>query len=180
MYMYTAQSTDIQRKESGSALVVTMIVLAILTVLGLAGLDVADVNILISANDRDSKNSFFHADAGANVGHEFLEVAIDGVNATFYGSDATTWQNASISNFNSTDFPLSMYISGSIGTYVRSGRLNSAALEGSAMQIGSGYEGVGKGAPHGGFFINYLVRSHREGQRNSQSEVDLGWRHITY
>lgn len=59
MYMCTAQNTDIQRKESGSALVVTMIVLAILTVLGLAALDVADVNILISANDRDSKNSFF-------------------------------------------------------------------------------------------------------------------------
>lgn len=178
--MCTARNTNFSKKESGSALVLTMIMLAVLTVLGLAALDVADVNILISANDRDSKNSFFHADAGANVGHEFLEAAIDEGNATFYSSNATSWQLDDIDSFNSTTFPLSMYVSGTIGTYVRAGRLDSGVLEGSAMQIGSGYEGVGKGAPHGGFFVNYLIRSHREGQRNSQSEVDLGWRHVTY
>jgi hypothetical protein len=37
----------------------------------------------MSANDRDSKNAFFHADSGVNVGHEYIEIAIDQVNATF-------------------------------------------------------------------------------------------------
>lgn len=66
------------------------------------------------------------------------------------------------------------------GTYIRAGILDTGALAGSAMQIGAGYEGMGKGAAHGGSFVNFLVRSHREGERNSRSEVDLGWRHINY
>jgi hypothetical protein len=67
-----------------------------------------------------------------------------------------------------------------MATFVRSGTLNSGVLEGSAMQIGAGYEGVGKGAAGGGTFTNYLIRAHRVGQRNSIAEVDLGWRHINY
>ncbi len=176
MYMCTAQNTDPQRKESGSALVVTMIVLAILTVLGLAALDVADVNILISANDRDSKNSFFHADAGANVGHEFLEEALydeSGNGTLFYNKKAESWRNETIHDFNSTEFPLSFYVSGDNGVYVRAGSFGpSNYLEGASTQMGAGYHSKNY------FTKNYLIRSHYEGQRNSRSEVDLGWQHV--
>lgn len=175
--MFFQRNTE---SENGSALVIAMIVLAILTAAGIAGLEVADLNIFMSANDRDSKNAFFHADSGVNVGHEYIEIAIDQVNATFYGSDANTWKDVAVSAFNASDYPLSFYVDGAKGTYVRSGRLDSGPLEGSAMQIGAGYEGVGKGAAHGGSFVNYLVRAHREGDRNSRAEVDLGWRHVAY
>lgn len=164
--------------QRGSALVVAMIVLAILGALGLAALDVADMNIIISANDRDSKASFFHADSGVNVGHEVLEEAIDDVNSTFYGNNATDWLIQSVAAFNATDYPLSIYAAGTQETSVRSGILARGFMEGSAMQIGAGYEGAGKSAAHGGTFTNFLIRSHREGARNSVAEVDMGWRHI--
>jgi hypothetical protein len=177
MSTHTLKSTSQNRDQSGAALVIAIIVLVIVGVLGLVALDVADLNIFVASNDRDSKEAFFHADSGVNVGHEYLEVAIENVNSTFYDSDATTWLSDA---FNATDFPLTGYASGSMGTYVRSGALDSGVLEGSAMQIGAGYEGVGKGAASGGTFTNYLIRSHREGRRNSVAEVDLGWRHINY
>ena len=169
--------------QSGSALVLAVIVLAILGAIGLASLDVAELNLFISANDRDAKEAFFHADSGVNLGHEFLEESIENANSTFYsdgtnGTDATTWQNSTV--FNAPDFTTNWYANGTMITYVRAGLLDSGVLEGSAMQIGAGYEGVGKGAAGGGTFTNYLIRSHRIGQRDSQAEVDLAWRHINY
>ena len=87
--MFTAEKINKQGKEyqSGSALVIALIVLVILAALGYAGLEVADMNIFSSANDRDSKIAFLHADSGANVGHEFLEEAIADTNTTFYEGD---------------------------------------------------------------------------------------------
>jgi Tfp pilus assembly protein PilX len=177
MFMSTHRNSDHKDKQHGSALVVALIVLAILGALGYAALDVADLNITMSANDRDSKDAFFHADSGVNVGHEFLEVALENVNSTFYGSDANTWINAI---FNATDFPLKIHTHGVMNTHIRSGDLARGPLAGSAMQIGAGYEGVGKGAAGGGSYTDYLIRAHREGQRNSVAEVDLAWRHINY
>jgi hypothetical protein len=145
--------------------------------LGIAALDVADLNIFISANDRDAKESFFHADSGVNMGHEYLEDALDKTNSTFYDSDANVWR-ADCGSFVAGNFPLTPYGNSTVATYIRSGLLERGYLEGSAMQIGAGYEGIGKSAAHGGTFSNYLVRSHREGQRNSRATVDLGWRHI--
>ena len=176
--MSIRQNFKCHSNQAGSALVVAMIVLAILGALGLAALDVADLNIFISANDRDSKGTFFHADSGVNVGHEFLEEAIDDVNSTFYGNNATDWLGQAVADFNPTDYPVSIYVANTQATSIRSGILARGFMEGSAMQIGAGYEGAGKSAAHGGTFTNFLIRAHREGARNSVAEVDMGWRHI--
>lgn len=175
--MFFLQNTDSDPGQTGSALVIAIIVLVILGALGLAALDVADLNIFVAANDRDAKETFFHADSGVNLGHEYLEIALENGNSTFYGSDATTWLTDA---FNASAFPVTFYASGAQSTHIRTGSLDSGVLPGSAMQIGAGYEGVGKGAASGGTFTNYLIRAHREGRRNSVAEVDLGWRHINY
>ena len=189
MYMFFHENTKSVTSEHGSALVIAVIVLAILAALGIAALDVADMNMFISANDRDTKESFFHADSGANIGHEFLEAAHYSGNSTFYESDATVWQNLAYDNC--TNFPswgdcrnctdaefLEFYKSNDMATYIRAGSLRSGFVEGSAAQIGAGYEGIGKGAAHGGTYTDYLIRSRRYGKRESRAEVDLGWRHL--
>lgn len=164
MYMYTAQNTDIQRKESGSALVVTMIVLAILTVLGLAALDVADVNILMSANNRDIKNAFFFADSGSNVAHVFLERNEADVNAT--KSNLTpVWRNETVSQFDIVNSTIRLYESDTRGTYIRFG------------VIKIGYE-PGNELGEYADYVSFLIRSHTNGQRNSRAEVDLGWKYF--
>lgn len=176
MYTSILKSSDRVESQGGSALVIAIIVLAILGALGYAALDVADLNIFMSANDRDSKGAFFHADSGVNVGHELLEEALFDINSTFYGNDATTWANDNV--FNASQYTVSIYTSIDTGTFIRAGQLDTEILEGSAMQIGAGYEGVGKSAAHGGIAAIFLIQSHREGERNSRSQVDLGWRHI--
>ena len=193
MSMFSHKNTDMREGQAGSALVIAVIVLAILAALGIASLDVADINLFISVNDRDTKEAFFHADSGANIGHEFLEEAhFNNANSTFYDSDAKVWMDAANntcpdSAANPTwgdctpctdNATLAFYVNGQEGTYVRAGFLRSGLLEGSAAQIGAGYEGIGKSAAHGGTFTDYLIRSRRYGDRKSLAEVDLGWRHI--
>lgn len=191
--MFLRKNTENRDPEKGSALVIAVIVLAILAALGIASLDVADMNMFIAANDRDTKEAFFYADSGANIGHEFLEEShFSSTNSTFYDGDANLWVNATNStceydtanprwgdckNCTDPEF-LSFYVDGEMATYVRAGTLRSGLLEGSAAQIGAGYEGIGKSAAHGGTYTDYLIRSRRYGKRNSFAEVDIGWRHI--
>ena len=196
MSIFFQENTRKTIDQSGSALVIAVIVLAILAALGIASLDVADMNMFISANDRDTKDAFFHADSGANIGHEFLEADFysdNSTNSSFYDNNAYGWLNAtnctdiySPTNptwgdcedcTNSTKF-LSYYVDGETATYIRAGTLRSGLLEGSAAQIGAGYEGIGKSAAHGGTYTDYLIRSRRYGKRNSFAEVDVGWRHV--
>ena len=193
MHMFFQRNFNDYSKQTGSALIIAIIVLTILGILGIVALDVADLNIFMAANDRDTKESFFHADSGTNIGHEFLEEAHFEGNSTFYASDANIWQNA-VNNSTCPDSPetptwgdclsctspeiLSFFTGSKIGTYVRAGWLGNGLLEGSAMQIGAGYEGIGKSVAHGGTYTDYLIRSRRYGSRSSFSEVDLGWRHV--
>ncbi len=48
---------------------------------------------------------------------------------------------------------------------------------GSAIQMGAGYEGKGRGAAGGGSVINYQINSRKIGFSNSQSYIRRGWQH---
>ena len=162
-------------RETGSALVISLIVLTILAVLGFAALDIADLNLFIAANDRDSKEAFFHADSGVNIGREWVKKAFDDGNSTFFESDAKIWYTEAFNASTYTQLPKYNTHEMQI-THVKAGLLD-IKTEGTAVIIGAGYEGFGKGLAHGAQFL-YLIRSHHEGKRNSRAEVDLGWRDI--
>jgi len=51
-------------------------------------------------------------------------------------------------------------------------------LAGSAIQMVSGYEGVGKGAAAGGGMKQMVIASQHKGLRGAEAKVFLGWRHI--
>lgn len=179
--MFFPQSSRPCPDQSGMALLVAIIALALLGIMGLAANDTAHLNILMAANGRDSKNAFFMADSGTNAGHEFLERAIASANSTFYNdgtpaTNASAWENED--DFNPDDFPVKWHLHAAGGTHVRAGFIESGLVPGSAMQTGSGYASAGQGAASGGTYSSYLIRSHRQGFRNSVAEVDLGWRHI--
>jgi hypothetical protein len=54
------------KKENGSALVISLVVLVFLAVIGLAALDSTDLELFSSRNTRDFKENFFIADGGLN------------------------------------------------------------------------------------------------------------------
>lgn len=179
--MSLQRNTDHHVTPPGYALLVTVIVLALLGALGVAGLEVASLNLMIAANDRDTRVALHHADSGANIGHTYLEKALSCANSTFYGdgaSNATHWRNERI--FRAEDYPTVWYREGGSATHVRAGLLERAPLPGSGIQLGNGYGNAGYSAARGGMSCTYLIRSHRAGPRGSHAEVDLGWKHIVY
>jgi hypothetical protein len=160
--------------------IVAIIALALLGIMGLAASETAHLNILMAANGQATRRAFFFAESGANAGHEYLESAIASVNSTFY-NDGTPATNASAwasAPFKPQDFPIKWHRQKAEATHVRAGFIENGLVPGSAVQGGSGYGSAGGGAASGGTFSSYLIRSHRQGPRNSAAEVDLGWRHI--
>lgn len=161
--------------------IVAIIALALLGIMGLTASDTAHLNMLMATNGLNAKNAFFLADSGANAGHEYLESAISAANSTFYNdgtpaTNASMWEN--MSEFNPADYPVKWHRHRSGATHVRAGLIKTGLVPGSAVQSGSGYGSAGTGAASGGTYNSYLIRSHRQGLRNSVAEVDLGWRHI--
>lgn len=146
--------------------IVVIITLALLGIMGLAASDTAHLNFLMAANGQDAKAAFFLADSGANAGHEYLENAIASVNSSFYrdGTNASVWGDNN--SFDPDDFPLKWHSHEAGVTHVRVGLVETGVMPGSAIQDGRGT------------FSSYLIRSHRQGPRNSEAEVDLGWRHV--
>ncbi len=145
--------------------IVAVIALALLGIMGLAASDTAHLNILMAANGQDAKAAFFLADSGANAGHEYLENAIASANSSFYnGANASAWEDNN--GFDPDDFPIKWHSHGAGATHVRTGFIETGLMPGSAIQDGRGT------------YSSFLIRSHRQGPRNSEAEVDLGWRHV--
>ena len=176
----------VQAGERGAVLAVCLIILALLSLLGVAALNTTDTEMMISANERDHKEAFYYADGGTGVGSTLLEQAIElgespspagfVMNNTAFFMDDRSWENSG--SFNATNSSFSFYHNGTQGTFVRIGG-EEGYVPGSAAQITFGYKGVGKGAGSGGGRVDYLIRSHRAGARNSAAEIDVEWRHIT-
>ena len=52
--------------EEGSIMVITLLVMAILTVLGISAINQSNIDMLISGNERQYKQNFFRAEGAAN------------------------------------------------------------------------------------------------------------------
>lgn len=175
------QSSIPRRGNRGHTLLTTVIILALLGALGVAGLNGAHVNMRAAANERDAKDAFFQADSGVNLGHVFLEEAITEVNSSVFddgttATNATHWEHSV--DFDTADYPLAWDSDAFTGTFVRFGVLRRMTLPGAAAQTGGGYEGPGLSSAGGGAAVIFLIRAHRAGSRGSHAEVDLGWEHV--
>lgn len=169
MHTTFAGISTIQKKENGSALIITLIILAILSALGYAALDVADLNLFMAANDRDTKEAFFKADSGVNIGKEYLKSLIDDGNNTILEDDANLWSG----NYTHNKDNSNLYIDVDRQIYVRAGLLdyvdNPHSIQfneylSSGMSLSKSLTPI------------FLIRSYSEGKRNSRSQVDLGFR----
>lgn len=172
--MCTVPNTKANQTQSGSALVIALIVLAILAALGYASLEVADLNIFSSANDRDHKRAFFHAESGINLGTTWLGQVLfneaefplaEWANATnpcnddsaenpywrMNDLDCASCENASNLKYHDATPPLA--------TYVRAGE------EDLSRKHRAGYP------PNEYVDAPYVLQSRRYGERNSQADI---------
>lgn len=184
--------------QSGNVLiVVSVLLLALLTILGVSSINTVNIGSRIAVNDHLYKMAFYEADGGTQTGIQLIEenlacpggfsdeptdigdiVRVD--NRDFY-TNAMPNVTEAMSNCPSDTtrdayYPLD-YTGKEPHTNLRFfGRVVYGA--GSAIQMAAGYEGRGKGAGAGGGRLIYDIHAQRIGLRNSQSHVLAQWRHV--
>jgi Tfp pilus assembly protein PilX len=173
--------------ESGSALILAILVLAILTILGISAVNTSTLEVQIATADMLHKEAFFAADGGTEAGIELLERCIDEKGftngATVDGNmlvvTGSLYLNGDIGNANpdGTNQDARFPPTGTPLTRLRIGG-DAALAEGSSANMISGYEGAGRGSAAGGSWITYDIRSRYEGRRQNESVVNMGWRHL--
>lgn len=189
--------------ERGTALIVALLMLVVLTLLGIAATTTSTVELQISGNDKLYKRSFFAADGGTAVGSELIEQSIEErdwtddltkgnvgiMNGDFYLNRDTDVGIDPIPSDTNQDavIPLSAIVDPTASPFVLDTSVprtnlkivgNSQLSTGSAVQLASGYEGKGKGAGGGGAWIIFDVRAQHRDVRDSAVMVRLGWRHV--
>jgi Tfp pilus assembly protein PilX len=182
------------KNEKGSALIMALVMVMLLALAGIWSSQTSTVETTIGANEKVHKIAFFEAEGGTETGTELIEKNIEergggtvignvaittaGTNATrFYLNDeladnvkpTCSNRDAYIPKDNNTCTPPI--------TNLRFGGVSSLST-GGAMQMVAGYEGKGKGAAGGGAWITYDIRSSHENVRNTESVINLRWRHV--
>jgi len=192
--MFLNVAKNIPNTENGSITVLALIMLALLTLLGVAATMTSSIEVQIAGNDDRYKKALYEADGGTEVGFEMLEqniacpmgfsTFIEGVGLDIGDVHVDTkdfWLNL--------DPPTGEYPSDIVRDIVIYGpspapRTNLSIYgatqmsTGSAIQMSAGYEGKGKGVGAGGAYLVYRVYSQHKGRANSQAEIMSQWRHL--
>jgi Tfp pilus assembly protein PilX len=174
-----------RENEEGTVLVASLVILAVLTVVGVIASTSTGIELLIAGNDRWHKMTFYAADGGKEAGIELLEQ-----NITERGFSPGTVGTASIGQTHfytnvesgstvptTSNWDAAFSYPGGCSSYITMFG-NTGLSTGSALQIASGYEGKGKGLGSGGAFILYSIRSFATGPVESESRVCQQYRHV--
>ncbi|MCP4413688.1 MAG: hypothetical protein GY808_14100 [Gammaproteobacteria bacterium] len=176
--------------ENGSALILAVLMLAILTIIGVSSLTTSTVEIQIAGNDKVHKTSFYAADGGTEIGREMIEQNI--ACAVGFQTEPLTIGSLIIEDkvfaFEENE-PGVAYPSDTVrdlrfpadDTAPHTNIVvfgNTELSTGSALQIAAGYEGKGKGVAGGGAQIMYDLHSQHKGGQNSQSHIMINYRHL--
>ena len=172
----------IKSNEKGSTLLLSILILLLLTVIGIAATNTSTIEILISGNDKVHKMAFHQADGGTEVGIELVEqnIILAGFDNNQVGAVNATTLNLYM-NGDPGEPPFATYDAHYEGSGTQT-RLkiggNTELSTGSAIQMAAGYEGKGKGAAGGGGKIVYDIYSQHIGVANSEAMILLQWIHI--
>ena len=192
---------SIVKNSRGSALVVALLMLVVLTLIGISASTTTTFELQIAGNDKLFKKAFYSADGATEMGGELIEQNIedrdwdfgdDGVNPPSVGNPLSRG-NLSIESENpymnrepmdglpSDSNRDAVYPRGAANSDPHTNIKavgNTTLSTGSAIQLIAGYEGKGKGAAGGGAWITYDVRAQRRDLRNTEVMIRLGWRHV--
>lgn len=199
---------NISRKDDGYILVVALLVMAILSLLGIAGMNTSIFETQVAGNDWNAKRTFYRADGGISVGSELLEqnfncpIGFKGAGQTVIegfmlvkergGNTMAFAINPPFSSTNSIVDKLNApnnnydaaYPSDSNGVLpaLDVGYLffggQTQVLPGGALQMAAGYEGKGKSSGQGGVAKIIDIYSQFFGPKSSEAIIVSGWRHL--
>jgi Tfp pilus assembly protein PilX len=187
--------------EDGFVLVVALMVLAILSLIGIAGVATALIEQHIARNERIRQTTFYQADGGTQLAIRLVEENLGSpggftaVTATVLnGSDntvlifqanlATNEHGRTEAAFLSGDRDVAFFPEGYDAAASDNGPHTNIIVDGvtsvatgSGLQMLAGYEGFGKGTAGGGGQILYTIYAQHVGRAKSESVVQVTWRH---
>lgn len=184
---------DMYSREEGMVLVLILMIVALLTLAGIAAINTSVTEVQTASNHMQQKVAFYAAEGGLEVASELLEQNLactsgftedeDGLGEATIGTTRVTvldfWKNLSVADPSDTSrdiyFPYD-YGNGPHTNITIGG--STVYGKGSALQMAAGYEGKGKGAAGGGANILYDIHTQHQGRRKSVSEVKIQWRHL--
>jgi hypothetical protein len=191
---------NILNEETGSAMAIALIILALLTIIGHMATRSTTTEEMIATNDTRFKETFYIADGSTELGSELLEQNIacpTGWNNLSRGglieveaASAAFWQNMATPATTPNDTNRDFYISpdpnnplgpGYAGTAPRINVRVAGDTQfstGSALQVAAGYEGKGKATGAGGATLVYDQFTQHIGRANTQSIIRVQWRHV--
>jgi len=177
------------KNEQGFVLIVSLLMLVVLMIIGIAATNTTVVELQISGNDKLAKQTFYQADSGTQVGIGLLEEVIDKRGWPF---DASTTHTMGLVTITNKNLFLSQIDAVANGFYPDAahrdamfsfGRgttgllfdVNTTLSSGGALQMIAGYEGKGKGSANSGAWAVYDIRSQHDGPNSSQARVFVQW-----
>lgn len=166
------------RNEQGFVLIVSLLMLVILMVIGIAATNTTTIELQISGNDKATKQTFYQAEGGTQVGVVLVEDAyIRG------GYPSNDWSEGA-ALVNNKDFYLNDYTAPAPNwntpdvTMQQTSLIYRSAMKiapGSAIQMAAGYEGQGKAAGRGGAIRTYDIWARHAGEANSEATIVIKW-----
>ena len=199
---------SVKTGEEGFILVFTLLLLVVVTLLGVSSINTSVFESSMSANDALYKRAFSEADGGANVAGVVIEENVscpNGFTETTGAHDAliggnvmikkvaavspylALWKNPRSDAVKPTDLNRHAYffydaLADPTGTVLPRTNITlggeTVIATGSSLQMAAGYEGRGKGMAGGGANIEYDAFSQHIGNRQSESIVEIEWRHV--
>jgi hypothetical protein len=171
------------RNEDGSALIVTLLVLAILTLIGIGASNTTSTDIQIAANEKFHKMAFYHADAGVYSTPKLISSAIDnssnpsGTGFTYLDTGTDIFYRE-LMGYNAYDSSPDVGFSlGGENVQVDVSRDRVETLAGGGAEFAAGAEGVGTGST-GSIAIFFAMDSFGEGPNSSDSNVGAVYRKV--
>jgi len=196
--------TQTVKNEQGFVLIVSLLMLMVLMIIGIAATNTTIIELQISGNDKVRKETFYQSDGGTQLAARLVEESL----GTSGGFTALDTNNILVDpvNPNKTvlivDTNLSDNSAGRDETNVSDASRDVAyfpggydptnvdphtniiadgvtsTTEGAGLQMLSGYEGEGKGAAGGGSQILYTIYSQHMGRARSESVIGVEWNHV--
>ena len=168
--------------QEGSALIIALLIMVMLTIMGLAVTSTTEIDVQISKNDQFHKRAFYNADSGIYATPKVItecltegsEVTISGV--TYLGSGGSFFEEIMGFDPHDADKDLRFVLSG-FNVDVDVNRTGQYNLVGGGVEFGSGAEGIGVGSA-GGVAILYEMDSTGNGPAGSQAAIVAHYRKI--
>jgi len=167
-----------QDGEKGAVLLVTMMILLILTLLGVAAISTTTSEIRIAGNAKFQNMVFYGADGGGRAYVPILNAAIQSrtlaTGAPVMDANLLNEIMGMFPNDGATDDAVSApdlsFAAGNVSVGVDIDRIKERFLSGGATEFAGGYEGIGASSVSGGIGIYYKMDSVGQFGR-SESEV---------